>query len=515
VNDARVRALLAGACARDEIVDAPDALRVAACDTFSEGSPPLAILEPASIAALAAAVPRLVDAGIAIVPRGAGLSYSAGSVLGARGEGVDRARDRAWVAVDLHHVADVLEIHDQDAYVRVAAGCTWAALDHALAARGLRTPFRGPASGLHATIGGGLSNDALFHGSARYGTAGDSVLGLVVLLADGRLLRTGTNVLGAASGAAAFGPDLTRAFIGACGAFGLIVEATLRTIPRAGATRLAGYRCATSDAALAALRALGRHGDATEALALDPSIATLIAGLRADDTSVPGRAFARGAPYLLSACVDAPTEAEADLRVARVDAACAAAGAVRDGDGLLGDWLAAPFPPPQMLRGADGRRWVPVHGLVPHSRAAAALAALDDCMQRHVAEVATLDVRWSVACVAIGPSTVLVEANLTWPAAANPVIERYLGPSPADDPDAARAAARRDGVARLRDALAAALDAIGATHLQIGRFYPYRERLDPVAADVLDGLKRLYDPRGAMNPGILGLAAAPRSEVRS
>lgn len=508
MSEARVRALLAGACAPDEIVTALDALRVAACDTFSEGSPPLAILEPASIAALAAAVPRLVAAGIAIVPRGAALSYSAGSLL-------DEASERAWVAVDLRRVANVLEIRDDDGYVRVAAGCTWAALDDALAALALRTPFRGPASGLHATIGGSLSNDAIFHGSARYGASGDSVLGLVVLLADGRLLRTGANVPGVASGSAAFGPDLTRAFIGACGAFGIVVEATLRVIPRAGATRLVGYRCATRDTALGALRAIGRHGDATEALVLDPSIATLLSGGIADDTRVPGRAFARDAPYLLSACLDAPTDAEVELRAARVDAACAAAGAVRDGDGLLGGWLAAPYPPPQMLRGGDGRRWVPVHGLVPHSRAAAALEALDECMRRHAVDVGTLDLRWTVACAAIGAYTVLVEANLTWPAAANPVVERYLGPSAADEPDPARATARRDGVARIRGELAAALDAVGATHLQIGRFYRYRERLEPVAADLLDGLKRLYDPRGAMNPGILGLAAAPPREVRS
>jgi hypothetical protein len=59
-----------------------------------------------------------------------------------------------------------------------------------------------------------------------------------------------------------------------------------------------------------------------------------------------------------------------------------------------------------------------------------------------------------------------------------------------------------------------ALDTIGATHLQLGRLYPYRSRIDPVAGDVLDGLKQLLDPRCALNPGVLGLDPQPRGDRR-
>ena len=162
------------------------------------------------------------------------------------------------MALDLRHLSRVLEIRDEDASVRVEAGCSWAALDAALAARGLRTPFRGPASGLHATIGGTLSQDAAFHGSARHGTAAEGVLGLVVLLADGRRPRTGAALLGDTQAPAPFGPDLTQLFVGACGAFGMLLEATLRTVPWPAASRSAGYRCANRAVALGALRAAAR-----------------------------------------------------------------------------------------------------------------------------------------------------------------------------------------------------------------------------------------------------------------
>jgi FAD/FMN-containing dehydrogenase len=434
----RVQALLAGSLAPGEILDAPEALRLAACDTFFEGPPPLAVPGASTATALVAALPRLVAAGLALVPRGAASSYTAGVVPG--------AATGDWVALDLRRLDCVLEIRDEDALVRVEAGCTWAALDARLAAHGLRTPFRGPASGLHATVGGTLSNDAMFHGSARHGTAADSVLGLVVLLADGRLLRTGVEVLGGTPLPCSHGPDLTGLFVGAGGAFGVVLEATLRAIPRPVATRLAGYRCATRAGALQALRALVRHGDASEALLVDPSVSTRLDGLAPDALEIPGRAFASAAPWLLGVCVDAPSGPEADARLARVEAACRAAGARRDGDGLLGPWLAQPFPPPRMLRGADGRRWVPVHGLVTHARAAAALDVLDATMQRAAPAVAALDLRWSIACAAVGASGVLVEANLDWPATANPVVDHYLGAAAGTVPEAEacrRAAARR------------------------------------------------------------------------
>ena len=47
---------------------------------------------------------------------------------------------------------------------------------------------------------------------------------------------------------------------------------------------------------------------------------------------------------------------------------------------------------------------------------------------------------------------------------------------------------------------------LGAASNQIGRSYPYFERLEPATADLLLDLKTRLDPRGLMNPGVLGLS---------
>jgi D-lactate dehydrogenase (cytochrome) len=45
----------------------------------------------------------------------------------------------------------------------------------------------------------------------------------------------------------------------------------------------------------------------------------------------------------------------------------------------------------------------------------------------------------------------------------------------------------------------------GASHLQIGKFYPYMRGRDPETARLIRDLKALLDPAGRMNPGSLGL----------
>lgn len=59
-------------------------------------------------------------------------------------------------------------------------------------------------------------------------------------------------------------------------------------------------------------------------------------------------------------------------------------------------------------------------------------------------------------------------------------------------------------VSMLRDLAALYLE-MGAVHQQIGKFYPYKEALDPASFDVLSSIKAMVDPKGLMNPGALGL----------
>jgi D-lactate dehydrogenase (cytochrome) len=150
---------------------------------------------------------------------------------------------------------------------------------------------------------------------------------------------------------------------------------------------------------------------------------------------------------------------------------------------------------------------VPVHGILPLSRAAAALAALEAIAE---AERAALDdagmaVNWLVAST--GPH-VTIEPMFYWPDALAPIHLSYLSERNrarfgafAANP-AGRALARR-----LREAMRDALDAHGAVHAQLGRFYRYAEALDPAAAALAHRIKLALDPEGRMNPGVLGLGA--------
>ena len=132
-------------------------------DVYSAGQPLLAVLRPTSADDLADAVKALTAAGIAVIPRGGGMSYTGGYIA---------ARSPS-VLVDTGGLNKIVEINVEDAYVIVEAGVTWRDLKAALDAKGVRTPYFGPMSGSHATVGGGMSQGAIFNGSARYGCAAD------------------------------------------------------------------------------------------------------------------------------------------------------------------------------------------------------------------------------------------------------------------------------------------------------------------------------------------------------
>jgi FAD/FMN-containing dehydrogenase len=468
--------LLAGCLAPRHWTVEPAVRARFACDAFDEGDAPAGVVTPGSADELARALPRLVEAGYAIVPCGGSLSYSAGTLPAAG----------PWVAIDTRGVSRVLEVNAVDRTVRVEAGATWAALDAELASRALRCPFWGPASGLHATLGGTIANDGIFFGSAAFGTARHGVLGLTALLADGSRLETGVHLGRGGTGqslALPLGPDLGALFVGSCGAFGIIVEVTLPLIERPSEVLGAGFGCADASVATAALAALARDRVVSEAIAVAP----------------------RGAdgPWSLSLAVESTCADDARARLARASDACRSAGAAPSGDGMLRAFRASPFLPPTMLRDAAGRRWVPIHGLLPHSRALQGAQSVERVMWQQASRVAESGITHSLTLALVGPGAVLVEANLYWPDSGNALLDDYLG-----------AGARRPGPASrltpvrvVREQLVAALDAIGATHLQIGRLYPWLERLDPAARKFAMGAKRLLDPRGAMNPGVLGLPA--------
>jgi D-lactate dehydrogenase (cytochrome) len=190
------------------------------------------VVQPGSVEELTTAVTIANGAGLAVVPRGGGMSYT-------RGYTPERA---ATVLIDLRRLNHISEINTEDMYVTAECGCTWEQLYTTLRSHGVRTPYWGPLSGRYATVGGALSQNSLFYGSARYGTVADSVLGLEVVLTGGKHLRTGSGASTARSPFFRyFGPDLTGLFLSDTGAFGIKAKAALKLIPLPAVTVSASF----------------------------------------------------------------------------------------------------------------------------------------------------------------------------------------------------------------------------------------------------------------------------------
>jgi glycolate oxidase len=190
--------------------------------SWSEPGTPLAVVLPRTTDEVAAILRAASAHRAPVVPRGAGSGLSGGA------SAVD-----GCVVLSLTRMNAVLDVDAAEQLIVVQPGVLTADVAAAAASAGLWYP-PDPASIEFCSIGGNVATNAGGLCCVKYGVTADYVLGLQVVLADGRVVRTGRRTV---KGVAGY--DLTRLLVGSEGTLGVVTEITLRLrSPRAAATTL-------------------------------------------------------------------------------------------------------------------------------------------------------------------------------------------------------------------------------------------------------------------------------------
>ncbi|MEV7970985.1 FAD-linked oxidase C-terminal domain-containing protein [Sphaerisporangium sp. NPDC088356] len=247
----------------DELVDALPAGRVltdhdvaasyARDQTFLEPGKPLCAVAAQTRDDVVATMRWATEHRVPVVPRGAGTGLAGGATA-----------VEGCVMLSLARMTAIRELSPADEIAVVEPGVITADLDRAARAHGLMYP-PDPSSYEISTIGGNLATNAGGLRCVKYGVTRDSTLGLEVVLADGRILNTGRRTMKGVTGY-----DLTGLFVGSEGTLGVITSATMRL------RRAPAVPPVTIAAEFPSLRAAGDAVAAIVAAGCQPSLLELM-----------------------------------------------------------------------------------------------------------------------------------------------------------------------------------------------------------------------------------------------
>lgn len=490
-----------------------------AMDVYRSKALPLAVVQPGTVEELAQVAGAAHQAGVALVPRGGGASYT---------DGYLPATDQSLL-VDTSRLNRIVEINEQDMYVTTECGVTWAELDAALAEKNLRAPFWGPFSGIKATIGGSTSQGSASMGTGAYGTSAESVLAMEVVLANGEILKTGA--LGAKNGSGFFrnyGPDLTGLFTNDAGAMGIKARITLRLIARPASVATCSFGFSDFKSMSTGMAAVARANLADINWGLSPALQQgQLARTSAGDArkaaiavfknsrnpiegawrllklAIAGKRFFDKYPYSAHYVIDGPNAAVVKGKLA----------VLREIAGEHGEEIAntaptviaaMPFIPLYPILGPKGERWVPQHGIMPFSKAHEFFDKLEAFYAKNKERMDAHKMYPASMFMTVSTHGFLYEPVLYWEDSRTIFHERFLPKEYLDAlPSYPENPAARELVKELRKGIQAIFGEVGAIHMQLGKTYPYLDGRQPQATEVISGIKKLLDPETRMNPGAL------------
>jgi FAD/FMN-containing dehydrogenase len=488
----------------EHVSDDPDVCDLATSDIFEwpGRKSALLVVSPRTTDETSAILRVLRASHIPVIARGAGLSYTGAFAM-----------PQAPIVVDTSRMNNI-SVNAPDRCATVGAGASWASVADALKPFGMKSAQASPISGTYSTVGG-LAAQGMPAGL-------DGILGLTVVLSDGSVVRTGapTRFYRYA------GPDLTGLFLGDCGAFGIKTEIVIRIAPEQP-TAFASFGFDNADDLLQGMITCLSEGVVTRAFAMDPvksrdttkveagaALSTAAAVIQRSgsliqsvkDTAKLLRqavAPASDKSWSLHLTVESPTQVGTDAQLQRAREICRSKGV--EGDDLLPRALKAKPYSVRGFVGPSGERWVPVHGIFSLSQTRPAMAALQDSIASQSEQMTELSVAVSWLLSSSG-THVTIEPMLYWRDRLDPIHMRHLSLRNRErfNGFAANPAARQF-VRAMRERLRDVMDAHGAVHSQLGRFY----RTGNLDADaLLARLKATLDPDHRINPGVLGIPGA-------
>jgi FAD/FMN-containing dehydrogenase len=407
--------------------------------------------ETREVAAVVGIANRL---GIGIVPHGGGSGLMGGALALTRS-----------VVIDTTRMDRVLDVSRDDQTTLVQSGAVLGDVNRQLKPHGL-VLGHDPWTVNVATVGGTISTDSLGYLGAKYGSMGDQVLGLTVVLPDGSLLETG------AVAKASVGPDLRRLFIAAEGCFGVITEAHLRVFPVPEERSLLAFQFASFGHGLAAILAMRSCG-------LVPDILEFNEEFGANDESEPAPLYLGFEGFHES--VRAATE--------RARSTCVASGGRELPESEvhgywehrhdIGDRFA------EWRRAGQSQRWPPAGSGFDYAHVTLRVSRVLDYRERCLEILRAHRVQPAEVGVWCHPELFSVYAS------------HHDGPE-----GAGRLAAAVDEMLRLAQEMGGAMEYCHGVGVRLAHLM-LRER--GASLDVLRSIKGALDPKGIMNPGKLGL----------
>jgi glycolate oxidase subunit GlcD len=265
---------------------------------------PGVVVLPGTREEVIAVVRLLADRGAPVVPRGAGTGLSGGALA-----------DTDAVLLVLTRLNRILEIHPTGRRATVEPGVVNARLTAAVAPHGLYYA-PDPSSQAACTIGGNVAENAGGPHCLKYGVTSTNVLGLEVVLPDGRLVELGS------PGGEPWGPDLVGLFVGSEGCFGVATKITVRLRRVAAAVR-------TLLVDFTALRTAGEAVSAVIASGTVPAALEMMdrSCIGAVEDSVYAAGYPRDAAAVLLVELDGSTEDVVAAEATQIEAILRAHGA--------------------------------------------------------------------------------------------------------------------------------------------------------------------------------------------